>query len=57
MHTGTENKDVSLASEFKDHLESEHRQNGAIDQGRSRKRFIKRKWIEINYHVQDNASV
>ena len=31
IHTGTENKDVSLAQEFKDHLEEEHRQNGAID--------------------------
>ena len=27
IHTGTENKDVSLAKEFKDHLEGEHRQN------------------------------
>ena len=26
IHTGTENKDVSLAKEFKDHLEGEHRQ-------------------------------
>ena len=26
MHTGTENKDVSLAHEFKDCLEEEHRQ-------------------------------
>ena len=57
MHTGTENKDISLAQEFKDHLESEHRQNGAIDQGKSRKRFMKRKWKERKYHVQDNASV
>ena len=24
IHTGTEKKDVSLASEFKDHLEGEH---------------------------------
>ena len=34
MHTGTEFKDVSLDQEFKDHLEEEHRQNGAIYQGR-----------------------
>ena len=39
MHTGTENKDVSLAKEFKDHMEGEHRQNGAIDQVKPRKRF------------------
>ena len=32
MHTGTENKDVSLSKEFKDFLEREHRQNGVIDQ-------------------------
>ena len=41
MHTGTEKKDVSLAKEFKDHLECEHHQNGAIDQGKSRIRFMK----------------
>ena len=43
MHTGTENKDVSLAKEFKNHLEGKHRQNGAIDQGKPRKRFMERK--------------
>ena len=57
MHTGTENKDVSLAHEFKNHLEEEYRQNGAIDQGKSRKRFMERKWTERKYHVQDNAVV
>ena len=30
IHTGTENKDVSLSKKFKDHLEGEHRQNGAL---------------------------
>ena len=57
MHTGTENKDVSLAQEFKDHLEEEHRQNGVIDQGKPRKIFMERKWTERKYHVQDNAVV
>ena len=57
MHTSTENKDVSLAKEFKDHLEEEHRQNGDIDQVKSRKRFIERKLTERKYHVQDNAAV
>ena len=37
MHTGTENKDVSLAKELKDHLEGGHRQNGDIDQGKQKK--------------------
>ena len=57
MHTGTENKDLSLAQEFKDHLEEEHRQNGAIDQGKSRKIFVERKWAGRQYHIQDNAAV
>ena len=35
MHTGTEKKDVSLAKEFKDNLEGEHRKNGVIDQGKT----------------------
>ena len=56
-NTGTENKDISLAQKFNDNLESEYRQNGAIDQGKPRKRFMKRKWTEGKYHVQDNASV
>ena len=51
IHTGTENKNVSLDLEFKDHLEGEHRQNGAIDQGKPRRIFMKRKWTEIKYHV------
>ena len=46
IHTGTKNKDLSLAKEFKDHLEGEHRQNGAIDQGKLGKRLTKRKWTE-----------
>ena len=57
MHTGTENKDVILAQEFKNHLEEEHRRNCAIDQGKSRKRFMERKWTEVKYHVQENALV
>ena len=44
MHNGTEREDVSLAKEFKDHQEGEHRQNGVIDQVKSRKIFMERKW-------------
>ena len=51
IHTGTEKKDVSLAREFKNHLEGEHRKNGVIDQGRSRKRYMNIKWTEREYHV------
>ena len=57
MHTGTENKYVILAKEFKDHLEGEHRQNCAIDQGKPRKIFMEIKWTERKYHVQDHSSV
>ena len=57
IHTGTENKDIILAKELKYHLEGEHRQNGAIDQRKSRKIFMERKWTERKYHVQDNALV
>ena len=39
IHTGTEKKDVSLAKEFKDHQEGEHRKNGVIDQGKPRKKI------------------
>ena len=57
IHTGTKKKDVSLAKEFKDHLEGEHHQNGVIDQGKSGKIFMERKWTKRKYHVQDNSSV
>ena len=57
IHTRTENKDVSLAREFKDHMEGEHHKNGVIDQGKSRKIFMNRKLTERKYHVQDNADV
>ena len=36
IYTGTENKDISLDQEFKDNLEEEHLQNGAIDQVKSK---------------------
>ena len=57
IHTSTENKDVISAWEFKDHLEEEHHQNGAIDQGKPGKIFMERKRTERKYHFQDNAAV
>ena len=44
IHSGTENKYLSLAHELKYYMEEEHRQNGAIDQVKSRKRFMEIKW-------------
>ena len=52
MNTGTENKEASLAKELKYHLEGEHRQNGAIDQGKYRKIFMERKCIERKYLIE-----
>ena len=57
MRTGTENKDVGLSHELKNNLEEEHRQNGAIDQGKPRKGFMEIKRTERKYHIQDNADV
>ena len=57
IHPGTEKKDVSLAREFKDHLEGEHRKNGVIDQVKTRKIFMNRKWTERKCHIQDNEDV
>ena len=57
IHTGKERKYVSLSSKIKNHLEGENCKNNVIDQGKSRKRFINRKWTEKKYHIQDNADV
>ena len=57
MHTGTENKYLSLAYEFKNNLEEEHHQNGAIDQGKLRKIFMEIKWTERKYMLRWNSNM
>ena len=57
MHTGTEKYDVSLDKEFQDHLTKDNRKDGAIDQRKSKKRFMEIKWTDRQYHVQDNVDV
>ena len=57
MYTSTEKEDVSLAKEFQQHLTKKHLKDGVIDQGKHKKIFIERKWIDRQYHVQDNADV
>ena len=37
MHTGTEKYDVVLAKEFQEHTTKEHRKDGSIYQGKSKK--------------------
>ena len=57
MHYCTQKNYVSLTKAFQRHLSKEHRKHGVIDQCKYRKIFIKRKWIDREYHVQDNADV
>ena len=57
MHYWTHQNDVSLAKQFQKHLYKEHRKYGFIDQGKYRKRASKIKWMDKEYHVQDNADV
>ena len=57
IHTCNQNNDVSLDKEFQQHLTNKYRKDGVIDQGKYKKRFIERKWTDIQYHVQDNADV
>ena len=57
MYTGTQKYDVSLAETLQEHLTKKHRKDGVIDQVKSKKRFMERKWRYRHYHVQDNADV
>ena len=53
MNSSTQNNNVSMAKEFQKHLYKNHHKHGFIDQGKYRKITSKRKWTEIEYHVQD----
>ena len=55
IHTGNQKDDVSLAKEFQHYLTKDHRKNGFINQGKNYKQCMERKWIDRQYHVQDNA--
>ena len=57
MHSCTPKKDVILDKESQKHLSNDDHKYGVIDQGKDRKRAIKRKWIYREYNVQDNADV
>ena len=57
MHSCTQKNDVSMGKEFQKHLSKEHRNHGVIDMGKYRKRASKRKWIDREYHDQDNSDV
>ena len=57
MDTSNQEDDESLAKEFQHHLTKEHRKNSAFDQGKKNKRFMEIKWVDRQYHLQDNADV
>ena len=57
MNYSTKNNDVILAKEFQNHLSKEHWKHGVIDDVKYRKISSKRKGIDREYHVQDNADV
>ena len=57
MCTCNQKDNVSLAKEFQHHLTKDHRKNGVIDHGKNRKQFIKRKYTDRQYHLQDNTDV
>ena len=56
IHTVNQKYDVSLAKKFQHHLKREHHKNGVFDR-KKKKRFMERKWTNIQYHVQDNSDV
>ena len=57
MHPFTHKNDFSPVKQFQRYLLKEHSKHGVIDRGNERKRASKRKCIEIEYHLQDNADV
>ena len=57
MYSCTPKNDFSLAKEFQKHMSKEHHKHGVIGQGKYRKISTKRKWINREYHVQDNSDV
>ena len=57
MQYSTQNNDVSPAKELQKHLYKEHLKYGVIGQVKFRKKIIKRKCTDREYHVQDNSDV
>ena len=55
MHSCTQKNDVSTSKQSQKYLPKEHHKYGVIYQGKYRKRYSKIKWIDRDYHVQDNA--
>ena len=53
MHTAMSNSDISLAREFQNHLSDPKRAHGLIYHRKDRKLYIKLKWTDREYHVQD----
>ena len=57
MHTETSDTDISIARVFQKYFSDTTSTNGLIHYGKDSKRDIKRKWVEREYHIQDNKYV
>ena len=57
MYYFTQKNDVSLAKKLQKHLSMEHGKHGVINQVKYSKISSKRKWTDIEYHIQDNADI
>ena len=57
IHTGTQKDDVSLVKKFQHFLRKNNHKDGLIDNGKYKKRFKEIKWIDRQYHVQNNDDV
>ena len=57
MHYCTHKNDVSLSGKSQKHLSKENSKHGVIYQGKYSKRASKGKWIDREYHIQNNYDV
>ena len=53
MHTSTANTDISLAREFRKHISDSTWAHGLFYHIKGIKCASKRKWSELDYHIQD----
>ena len=57
IHTGTQKYDVTLFKEFQHFLKKSTANMVSLIRENTKRRFIKIKWTDRQYHVQDNADV
>ena len=57
MHTVMRNKDTSPERAFQKHLSDPTHAHGLIDHGKYSKQASNNKWMDCEYHVQDNKDI